>query len=458
MNPGDAASADWPSTQAAPGTLPPMTNAGDAGQRLADPAPASASEIVPVDPFETAVRIEQWKINVREEARRRIDAARAAARPPLELELIEADKLDAIAGLTELVPGMLLADSLARINGRPGQGKSFVVADLLCSVASGREWAGRPVRRGPTLAVVAEGASGFRDRIRAWEREHGVTLTPAEFAVLPRAPLVGGPEWPSFVALCVARGVTLVTLDTQARATVGLKENDASDMGQFVDGLEMLRAATGACVLVVHHTAKDGDAGRGSNAVEGAMSTELNASRVGVTVTVRTTKQKDLEQGPPLVFDLRTVEMTRDLGNGMVEPALPSAVLAYRDPRVGVGVGAPVDIGKARQRALWTVLEGAHSADGGTRAEIRALFLDHPIMAGVSNAATRRSAWAAAWAGLVRLGLIAKRGERFRIVIVKDQGNDGVLTPNPGMKSGDVGQLGPSWELWTPDDEESSGK
>lgn len=457
-SPGAVASAGSPSTPTAgaASSLPPMTDAGAVGQRSGDPAPAPASD-PPSDPFELAVRRAAWDITVREEARRRIDAARAGARPPLELELITGTQLDGIADPVPLVDGYLFADSLARVNGRPGQGKSFVAVDIGCSVATGTPWAGRKAVQGEAFLLVAEGVSGVRRRVRAWERHHGVKVGDA-LVLFPRAVQVGGPEWPAFLALAAARRPALIVLDTQARVTVGRKENDAGDMGEVVDGLEALRAATGACVLAVHHAGKADDAGgRGSNAMEGAMTSEFGVTKVGPVLTLRTTKQKDVDQPGPLLFDLAPVQLDRDLGDGLSEPdPVPAAVPVWRDP-AAVSDVAPVDIGKARQRALWTVIHGTHSADGGTRAEIRATFKDHPIVRELKPDSLRQ-AWARSWAGLVRLGLIAKRGERFRVVEVTDQSDDGVLTPNPGIDDGDVGQLGPSWTLWTPDDEGSSGQ
>jgi hypothetical protein len=71
--------------------------------------------------------------------------------------------------------------------------------------------------------------------------------------------------------------IGLVIIDTFARASVGLEENSASDVGKAIAKFDMVRRATGAGLIVVHHTGKGGSAGgaRGSSALNGALDTEL---------------------------------------------------------------------------------------------------------------------------------------------------------------------------------------
>ena len=95
----------------------------------------------------------------------------------------------------------------------------------------------------------------------------------------------------------------LVVIDTQARVTVGYKENDSTDMGEFVDRLEDLRRATKTCILLVHHEPRNGEHLRGSIALEGAATSILRAFKEGNQVMVETQKQKDIEE--PWPFDLQ---------------------------------------------------------------------------------------------------------------------------------------------------------
>lgn len=111
-------------------------------------------------------------------------------------------------------------------------------------------------------------------------------------------------EWAAFVALAVEVQPALVIVDTQARVTVGMEENSATDMGVFIDRAEQLRAATGACVLVVHHQGRQGDHMRGNTAMDGAATTIIRVTKEDEIVTVECAKQKDDAEFDPLSLRL----------------------------------------------------------------------------------------------------------------------------------------------------------
>jgi hypothetical protein len=83
-----------------------------------------------------------------------------------------------------------------------------------------------------------------------------------------------------------------------------MEENSAKEMGMFVHQIERLRAATAATVNVVHHQNKAGGSARGSNAMLGALHTEITVTKSQDRVTSTVTKQKDAEQAEPLVLQL----------------------------------------------------------------------------------------------------------------------------------------------------------
>jgi hypothetical protein len=111
---------------------------------------------------------------------------------------------------------------------------------------------------------------------------------------------IGGPEWESFKAWCVRRRFGLVIFDTQARSTVSVDENDSTEMGEIIASLDEIKVATGACGMLVHHRGLKGDHGRGTTAVRGALDIELDVSRQGTTITLKSTKQKDRADPDPL--------------------------------------------------------------------------------------------------------------------------------------------------------------
>ena len=266
------------------------------------------------------------------------------------------------------------------------------------------------------MLVAAEGASGVRQRVEAWKERNGVERV-ERLLVLPSPVQVTAGEWTSLVAHLASLRPALVILDTQARVSVGLDENSATEMGEFVDGLEALRVATGACVNVVHHRGLKGSEGRGSSAVKGAMTTELDVTRSGTTVTIACRKQKDAPEP-----ETKTAQLS---------VSGESAVLVVAGDAGTVGVdGLPPfmdpnstrDVGRLRALALVEAMRDEFGqGNGGTRAEIRAAYLAHREIVGLGPEA-KRKAFNRAWGRLEEAGRIARNpmaAMRFRFAEVE---------------------------------------
>jgi hypothetical protein len=228
----------------------------------------------------------------------------------LQAELLDTDDLDNIPALEPIVDDVLFKDTLARVYGASGTFKSFMTLDFAACVGTGMTWHGQKVNQGGVIYLVAEGIKGIRKRVRAWEQHHGRRMTGVKF--LPRPVQAMDPEWLVLIEMCRRMTPALIIVDTQARVTVGVEENSNTEMGRVVDRMEQLRGASGACVLLVHHTGHDSDRGRGATAVKGALQTELGVERKGksledITVTLKTGKQKDDEELDDVVFGLHQI-------------------------------------------------------------------------------------------------------------------------------------------------------
>lgn len=241
---------------------------------------------------------------------RRATGANVGKVEQLLAEMLSTDALDDMPTLEPLVGDLLHLDSLARIIGPSGHMKSFITIDFAAHVGTGIPWHGHHTRQGTVIYLVAEGARGIRKRVRAWEQHHGMKMTDVLF--LPRPVQAMSPEWDTLIAACKRIGPALIVIDTQARVSVGVEENSAKELGLVIDRMEQLRAATAACVLVIHHTGHVGEHGRGSSSAKGALQSELHVSKKGdrasnIIVTVKTGKQKDDEEGGDLQFGLKVV-------------------------------------------------------------------------------------------------------------------------------------------------------
>lgn len=211
-----------------------------------------------------------------------------------------------------LVRDMLPENALVGLYGEPGAGKSFVAVDLSLSIAHGRGWHGRTVVPGAVLYVAGEGVAGMNARVRAWELTHQPGPT-ENWSVVPDAVNLADPKTAEAFARFVKEELgplRLIVVDTLARCTAGADENSAKDMGNFVAGCDALRKATGATVLIVHHSGKDSAKGmRGSTALLGAVDTTVRVEKEGRGLTVAVVKQKDAEPLMPLTFGMEAVHV-----------------------------------------------------------------------------------------------------------------------------------------------------
>jgi hypothetical protein len=206
----------------------------------------------------------------------------------LREKLLDSAGLDTLIEPISIVgPEFLYTDTLNWLVGKPGHGKSFVALDLAGCVATGSTWHQRDVVRSKVLYIAAEGVRGVRQRVRAWESEHGIRMTGVDFLPIP-VQSTNAAHWQALVDIAADIRYGLIVVDTQARVTVGVEENSNKEMGTFVHQAEELRKAAGACVILVHHV------GSGS-------------SRDGTVITLTCQKNKDGAEWDPVEFFMTPV-------------------------------------------------------------------------------------------------------------------------------------------------------
>jgi hypothetical protein len=221
--------------------------------------------------------------------------------------LLSPMELDQLPEAEILVEGFLVKESLVRVFGPPKSYKSFIMLDLAACIGAGIPWHGKRVEAAKVLYVVAEGVRGIKRRVRAWEALNKRAMTGVHF--YERAVQLGDrKEVSTLIRTAKKGGYELIVLDTQARCTVGLEENSASEMGVVVAALDVLKEVTGACVALVHHSGASGGRARGSTAILGALDAEfeVEADKESMSVTVHTRAQKDLAEASSVDFDLVT--------------------------------------------------------------------------------------------------------------------------------------------------------
>jgi hypothetical protein len=351
-------------------------------------------------------------------------AEQEASAPPDEsvvdallAEMLDRDDLDNIPDPDPLVKRLLDRNTLARINGASNSGKSFVALDIAACIGGKLDWRGMECVGGTVLYVVAEGLAGMRKRVRAWEVVTGHTMTGVKF--LPRPVQAMGTEWAVLVEACRRLRPVLIILDTQARVTVGVEENSSREMGVVINQMELLREASGACVMLVHHFGHGLTHGRGSTAFVGAVNTELTVERDGLNIDISVSKQKyhEYKDEPILELELKTVFLMTD---GFADPDNTSAYLYDRDPSLALApVSASVDkiqrivseIGKA-----FDVLEESNHSRGPFLQNELKLHIPGARQGGVSKDAILPALeWMHGTAHTIgRLGQPGQRGSAIR--------------------------------------------
>jgi hypothetical protein len=234
--------------------------------------------------------------------------------------------------------------------------------------------------------------------------------------MLPRAVQVAGAGWPAFVAACAHLDPVLILVDTQARVTVGVKENDNAEMGQMIERLDMLRRATSACVLVVHHIGRTGDDARGASAIDGAQDTELKLTRKGGPDALRAVltmdKQKDAADTGEIDIKAEVVDLGIDELTGERLSSLATTPDVFGDPFPEPEWRANL---VPNQAEIMHIMIEFFSQTGATIAQVRAILRER----GASKSHLGRGV-AYAWQRLIEKDLIERVRTSERYVVAED--------------------------------------
>lgn len=198
--------------------------------------------------------------------------------------------------LTWLVKGVLPKAGLGVLFGESGAGKSFAVLDVAADIALGTSWRGLRTAKARVVYVVAEGAAGFRLRLKAICQQRGLELAQLPIGVIADAPNLMEKADALDVAksIVAAGGADLIIVDTFAQAMPGGNENAGEDVGRALAHCKGIHRATAAMVLLVHHSGKDATRGaRGWSGLKAAADVELEVVRAEERRSLSVSKMKD---------------------------------------------------------------------------------------------------------------------------------------------------------------------
>jgi hypothetical protein len=258
------------------------------------------------------------------EVRRLIEEMQALLNDPynpdgidgLRQYLVHARDLANLPEIAWLIPGEIPDRGLTVVYGPSGVGKSFFVLDYALRVAQTQD----------VLYVAAEGESGFKMRVAAWNKHFHMDVGNLHF-YLNVAALLDETERKLFTDQIVDFvKPKLIILDTVAHCMLPGDENSARDMGLFLRAAKTLQKVYDCAVLLVHHTNKEGNVERGSGALRGASDSMIKLSGDDDLITVECSKSKDSKPFDTRYIKLLPVHIGQDAnGNELYSPIVIAA-------------------------------------------------------------------------------------------------------------------------------------
>ena len=253
----------------------------------------------------------------------------AKAKPPAKKARFEIKSVTEYSLSTRrmswIVKGVLPKADIGAVFGESGSGKTFMVLDMVCRVALGLTWFGIPTQRTQVLYIAAEGASGMRDRVRAWcmATGHGLDDLDGWLYILGDQPnMLEKEDMRELVGAArrVCPAVGLVVVDTMAQVTPGANENSGEDMGRLLAHIRGMGKVLGAMMLLVGHAGKDSARGlRGWSGIKAALDAEIETVRTKEFRAATVTKLKDgVGEGREYRFTLDNVLVDWDAADGDV--------------------------------------------------------------------------------------------------------------------------------------------
>lgn len=235
-----------------------------------------------------------------------------------KLQVVFGDELsDEYEAPNELVEGLMTIGGSVVLYGDSNSGKTFWALSVATAVATGADCYGRKVDPGLVIYLASEAPVSIRSRMQAIKKYYGCSLENLAMVPVPMNFYSGTQDAHDVIELVRAveqakgKPVRLIIGDTLARMSAGANENSGEDMGPVMARFEQVATATGAAMLIIHHSGKDAARGaRGWSGIRAHIDTEIEAVEKGGIRSVTVTKQRELPgKGDTIYFRLEVVEM-----------------------------------------------------------------------------------------------------------------------------------------------------
>jgi len=218
-----------------------------------------------------------------------------------------------------VIYGWLPKCGIVVIYGHPGSGKTFFALDMATAVATGHDWAGRAVEQGAVIYVVAEGQTGFRNRLAAIIDSGRMERT-APFVFIPSPIDLQAPDGDTAKLIAtieevrskISVRVGLIVIDTLSK-TFGAGKENGDDMAAYVANCQRVASAFDCCTAILHHRPKDSESRdlRGHSSLRGGIDTAILVEG-GEIKTATSAKQREGEDNETVRFELERIVLGAD--------------------------------------------------------------------------------------------------------------------------------------------------
>jgi predicted ATP-dependent serine protease len=165
-----------------------------------------------------------------------------------------------------VIEGIIAKNRLNVIYGMPGTYKTFIGTAMALAVAYMLDWCGFWTEHCEVLYCAADDPEGPQPRAQAWCQRHEIDPGTGKASIIKR-PIN------FFNSITVTKALTdikaqgqpkFVVIDTFFHSTVGADLSSAKEVLQCVAEIRRFMQETGATVLLIHHSPKDGQSLYGS--------------------------------------------------------------------------------------------------------------------------------------------------------------------------------------------------
>ena len=234
-------------------------------------------------------------------AKKEADGETKICSRPISIDFLELRKK--LGPINWLVKGFIEQNTTGLFFGDPGSYKSFLAMDIAYHCASGKNWHGSTVVKGPVYYIAGEGHGGIVRRQEAWIKHHKPDLSSMHFKFTTEAMNFYEAKSAELITRDIeewaetAGNPVLIVIDTLARNFNG-DENSAGEMGTFINNVnQYLRVPFECVVLIVHHTGHtEKKRARGSMALKAGVDFEYRVEKsktVPFGAELSCTKMKD---------------------------------------------------------------------------------------------------------------------------------------------------------------------